>query len=268
MTWKIYKITSPSGKAYIGLTKNSMKCRWGAHCRDAASGSDFVFHRAIRKHGAGNFKIEILTECVDAREAKACERALISAHATFYKSGLGYNLTNGGDGNWGWQPSEQTKARIGAKSKERCAADPSYVQKMIAGRKPGYKPRPRTPEWQAKISAKLKGRIMSPEWIEKIRLAGVGRKQSPETIEKRMKKIRGKRYSAEIKARMSAAHKGKKLSAAHRAAIGAAVRARPPLSDEARASLSAQRRASKLKWLENPENKARLMLNLKQYQSA
>lgn len=265
MTWKIYKITSPPGKAYIGLTKNSMKYRWGAHCRDAANGSDVVFHRAIRKHGAGNFKIEILTECVDAREAKACERALISAHATFYKSGLGYNLTNGGDGNWGWQPSEQTKARIGAKSKERHAADPSYLQRMIAGQKAGYKRPPRTPEWSAKIAATLKGRVFSPEWIEKIRQAGYKRKNSPETRAKISASNKGRVNSPEALARMAQTKRGKSLTAEHKAAISAGALKNPRIYTEKQKQ---ERSARRLKWLENPENKARLMLNLKQYRAA
>lgn len=208
MTWSIYKITGPSGRAYVGLTRNSVAARWRTHLRAAASGSELALHRAIRKHGSENFRIDVLTECESEREAKTCERALISAHATFHTTGTGYNLTNGGDGNWGWRPSAETKRKIGAKSKERHAANPDYLRKMIAGRKPGQKRPPRSAEWCAKLSAKLKGRVMSPEWIEKIRQAGYRRKNSPETRAKISASNKGRVNSPEALARMARTKRG------------------------------------------------------------
>jgi group I intron endonuclease len=47
----IYKVTSPSGKVYIGQTTKSLKQRMRSHKNAAVSGSNAPFHRAFRKYG-------------------------------------------------------------------------------------------------------------------------------------------------------------------------------------------------------------------------
>lgn len=103
--WIIYKHTSiRSGKAYIGVTKNSMKTRWQKHVRDAINGSALHFHRAISLYGAENWTHEILADKIDTlEEAFALEKYYIKKEGTFEN---GYNLTIGGEGNPGLQKPE------------------------------------------------------------------------------------------------------------------------------------------------------------------
>lgn len=103
--WIIYKHTSiRSGKAYIGVTRNSMKTRWQKHVRDAINGSNSHFHRAIRLYGAENWTHEILVDKIDTlEEAFALEKHYIKKEDTFEN---GYNLTIGGEGNPGLQKPE------------------------------------------------------------------------------------------------------------------------------------------------------------------
>lgn len=185
MTWIVYKLTDPEGRAYIGISGRTLAVRFKQHCKEAWAGSNLAIHCGIRKYGSDGFKTEILTECVNQIEAKVCERALISAHGTYIRSGRGYNLTIGGDGAEGWRPSDETRAIWRAQRAGRTLS-PEWRAALSESRK-GRKLRvPRSEEWRAKQSAGKKGRMMSAEWRAKIGAAGLGRKQTKETIEKRM----------------------------------------------------------------------------------
>ena len=102
MKFKIYKHTSPwpSGKSYIGQTKESVESRfWGGHVKDAKSGSNFRFHQALRKYNPEDFTTEILHECDTKDEANKAEIKYIKEHKT-YEYDHGYNMTPGGGGGF------------------------------------------------------------------------------------------------------------------------------------------------------------------------
>lgn len=97
----IYCFISPSGKYYIGQTKRTLKSRVAEHISCAKCGKHTAFHRAIKKYGIQNFKLEKLCEIKATRIEELpplldiAERYYIS----YYKK-LGnqlYNLTEGGD---------------------------------------------------------------------------------------------------------------------------------------------------------------------------
>ena len=56
----IYKATFPNNKCYIGQTTKEFHIRKNRHKNDAKSGSNYKFHRAIRKYGWNNLKWLIL----------------------------------------------------------------------------------------------------------------------------------------------------------------------------------------------------------------
>lgn len=91
----VYKHTSPSGKVYIGITKNNPTKRWrngkGYH-------ENSYFWRAICKYGWDSFTHEIVASLLSREEAAAMEVDLIAK----YKSNdpkHGYNITAGGEVN-------------------------------------------------------------------------------------------------------------------------------------------------------------------------
>lgn len=86
----LYRHTSPSGKAYIGIT-NDYTRRCDEHQR--ADGSSPKFHRAIRKYGWDNFTHEILATGMTESEASELEIACIAKWNTVAD---GYNSTSGG----------------------------------------------------------------------------------------------------------------------------------------------------------------------------
>lgn len=90
----IYKHTSPSGKVYIGMTKQDPNKRW-------QNGSGYktqrLFWRAIKKYGWDNFEHKILDDNLTHNEA--CEKEIM--YINQYQSNnpkYGYNVTSGGDG--------------------------------------------------------------------------------------------------------------------------------------------------------------------------
>jgi group I intron endonuclease len=90
----IYKLTSPSGKVYIGRTKNFEK-RMGEHKNTSESNrGDCKIHQAIRKYGWDNFQKEILCE-VSHKQAPIVEEQFIKAYDS-YKTG--YNSIETGAG--------------------------------------------------------------------------------------------------------------------------------------------------------------------------
>ena len=88
----IYKITSPSGKSYIGQTQRSLKVRIVQHTGRGSSCS--ILKAAITKYGWQNMKTEILLEC-DNEHLPMYERHFIQAYDTFGPHG--YNATSGGE---------------------------------------------------------------------------------------------------------------------------------------------------------------------------
>lgn len=84
----IYLVTNLiNGDRYIGKTSKTLEERWYYHCKTAEYGSDTYFHKAIRKYGSENFKVEFLCDGLDDEEIKA-----ISIHQPEY------NMTSGGGG--------------------------------------------------------------------------------------------------------------------------------------------------------------------------
>lgn len=70
----IYRLTSPSGKAYIGLTKNGLKERWRSHCSKAkCSDKRHPLLDSIRKHGPEAFETEVLETGLTKQGAKEAE---------------------------------------------------------------------------------------------------------------------------------------------------------------------------------------------------
>lgn len=86
----VYKHTSPSGKVYIGITKQNPNRRW-------KSGHGYkqnkYFYNAILKYGWKNIKHEILYSNLTLEEACIKEKELISFYS---KSNICYNIAEGG----------------------------------------------------------------------------------------------------------------------------------------------------------------------------
>ena len=102
----IYKITSPSGKAYVGQTKWFAQ-RMARHKNDHVSGCRALCS-AIQKYGWDAMQVEVIWEGAEG-EMDAMEKLLIEQHAT--RVPCGYNLVEGGGANPAKNPEVQAKLK-------------------------------------------------------------------------------------------------------------------------------------------------------------
>ena len=99
----LYKLTSPSGKSYVGISKHSIERRILWHKSDHSC--CHAIKAALKKYGFKNFKKEVLMSNVPLEDLPALEQAAIEEHATMAPAG--YNLTRGGEHN----PMDEPEAR-------------------------------------------------------------------------------------------------------------------------------------------------------------
>lgn len=111
----IYKLTNTlNNKIYIGLTTEKSvaeRCRKRnaeAKYRDARS--SYILN-AIRKHGSDIFVAETIDTAKSLEELKQKEIYYIALYNSTNRN-IGYNLTEGGEGNKGLKMSEATKEKI------------------------------------------------------------------------------------------------------------------------------------------------------------
>ncbi len=200
----IYRITSPSGKSYIGQTTR-FKERMDRH---SLTNSKTKLSNSIKKYGWEAHRVDILWqgECT-GEQLNTLEINFIELYGTFHN---GLNLTEGGEGVKGLRHSEETKAKMSAANKGKKLPPRSEETKAkisAAGRG-----RAQSQEARDRRSAALKGRIFSEEHKTKIRQAREGqpgRSQSEETKAKIRTTLKNRVFSEEHRAKISAAKKGK-----------------------------------------------------------
>ena len=186
----IYRVTNMvNGKVYIGQTRNLSR-RWGDHKR---AGCDFHFHRAIRKHGAENFKFEVIDECLSSHEADLQEVYFIKESCS-HRSEYGYNKTLGGTSIVGFS-DESIAARRGREVSLE-------TRKKLAEASRGFR---HSEETKDLLRKKATGRKVTEETKRKLAESGLGRKQSEETRRKKSAALKGRKFSPETIERLRAA---------------------------------------------------------------
>jgi hypothetical protein len=121
---RIYIITNTlNNHRYIGMTSKSLSSRWSLHKADARRNKQYHLHRAIRKYGEENFKIELLeeTNVISLQDLGNIEIEWIK------KLNPEYNMTTGGEGHTGISLSGEKNGMFNRKhtqeSKEKMSAN-------------------------------------------------------------------------------------------------------------------------------------------------
>ena len=100
-------------------------------------GSGSAFKRALKKYGKENFKRDIVCICFSEQELNKVEYEL-SVFLNVVESDDWYNLAFGGGTTSGWHPSEETRKKIGNKTRERLSDSsnhPRYGKPGLIGEK-------------------------------------------------------------------------------------------------------------------------------------
>jgi len=207
-----------------------MKKRKAVHETNARKGDGYYLHRAMRKYGLENFEWSVLKTSKSDKRLYELEKQFIIELET--RSPKGYNLSDGGEGNPGWVPSEEWREKKRQEQTGRKLSDSTKekLRQANLGKKI-------TEETRAKLKLRKpqrKGAVLSQETKDKISKSKMGKKIGPR--------------SEETKKRMSDSHKGKKLSLEHRKKISRSMlESNHVVSDETRKRLS---KATKQHWEE------------------
>jgi len=107
---KVYCIENKlTGKKYIGVTKGEINRRYKQHkqiAKNPGSPKHCYIHSAMLKHGLENFIVYPLDEANTKEELFEKEKHWIK---TLDTKNNGYNETDGGEGSWGWKPTEEQR---------------------------------------------------------------------------------------------------------------------------------------------------------------
>jgi group I intron endonuclease len=120
--WVIYKITSPSGRIYVGKTMNLPK-RLSVYKSESCKEQTLLYH-SLKKYGYLNHIFEVVDEFSSNNEFASGKeifwiRSFMSHRKKWensdYKYDRGLNLTDGGDGTLGVVVSEETRKKMSEK---------------------------------------------------------------------------------------------------------------------------------------------------------
>ena len=168
----IYKITSPSGKIYIGQTTNYSK-RYNAYKNHKCKLQPKLF-ASIEKYGFINHTIEILKEC-QIEDLNYYERY----YQEYYESVLnGLNLRYTATTDKSGFMSEETKKKMSDSGKGKIITEEWRKNLSIAGTN-----RKHTEEEKQKISQANKGKKKTAEHIAKLPQNQKGFKKKPHSEE-------------------------------------------------------------------------------------
>lgn len=113
-----YKLTSPSNKSYVGVTKKTAQERFEKHKEHALGKRDAgALYSALRKYGPDTFTLEVLVVLDDWQELLELEKQLIQQFNTL--SPNGYNIDKGGKGGRGVPYTEESLKRMSEGQKRR-----------------------------------------------------------------------------------------------------------------------------------------------------
>lgn len=170
----VYKHTTPSGKVYIGITKQTAEGRWK---NGFGYQSSPHFWSAIKKYGWDNIKHEILHD--DLTEEEACEyekRYIAECRSTDRR--YGYNQKTGGE--TGVKFNKEVCRKISEKEKEFYRLHPEKreeIAKRVTGFRHSEEAKEKmriaktgthftmTDEWKKRIGNSNRERIMTDELL-------------------------------------------------------------------------------------------------------
>ena len=182
---------SPSGKRYIGITKQAVKKRWKQGYKHNP-----YFTNAINKYGWDNFEHIVIASGLSKEDACRMEIELINKYQS-NQHDFGYNESSGGElGLAGIKHivSDETRRKLSESHK-------GLVSGMLG--------KQHTEESREKNRQSHLGKSVSLETRQKLSAAHTGRTLSDEHKQKLSDAMSGKKFSEEHKQKLSAAKKGK-----------------------------------------------------------
>lgn len=225
----VYKITSPSGKNYIGSSVNYK--RRLIQYKGTGAKTQTILYNSFAKHGFDNHVFEIVELCT---KENVLEREYYygSLYKVLGEKGLNCKLPKFGDKYQNtrqetidkmkaWKPSEDTIAKMKAAQTKRAKEQPvsDETKQKLREANLGKKA---SDETKKKMSLKGKGRVVSEE--SRIKMGAWKRKPCSEEQKQRLSEInKGKPMLESTKKAISVANTGKTMPQKTKEALTKAV---------------------------------------------
>lgn len=203
----IYKITSPTGKVYVGQSIN-IKQRFNSYLKYNAPGQPML-NNSFKKHGVKNHIFEVIEECsvdqLNSRERFFQEKY----NAINPKKGMNCKYTQADD-------KKQITSKLTL----------SKMSKSHSGKNNQMYGKTHSEEAREKISKTHKGRKLTQEHIDKLKKncarPWFGKKRSEEMKKKISEYRTGRPMPEDVKERIKKTMTGKVFTDLHKKRIGAA----------------------------------------------
>lgn len=170
----LYCVTNKTtGKLYVGVSRRSVRERWGRHVSSARSPRTRL-HGAIAQYGADDFVVETLHTYDTHGEALWAEEALI-LNLDLLATGL--NSRPGGVQSPMWNPEVRSKMSASLRGRTLSPEHRAAIGRAGLGRRRG----PHSEAVRARISAAKRGVSLSEEHRKKIGDGVRGQTRTPET---------------------------------------------------------------------------------------
>ena len=163
--YEVYLITNLlNGKHYVGQTKNGFAFRWQEHLQEAnAKQTNRLLYNALRKHGSENFEVSVLEKDIPQELIDEREKFYISEYKSYFETGLGYNMTLGGQGVHGYKHTDSEKLKISEGTKaaweDLKANQPNKYRQLCEHRSKIAKGKPKSLEHRQKLSQAASQRV-------------------------------------------------------------------------------------------------------------
>jgi group I intron endonuclease len=163
----VYKITSPSGRVYIGQSVNLAK-RFKQYKRLDCKFQSKLYN-SLLKYGVDAHKFEIIAECMP-NELNALEAYYVDFYQSF-NTEHGMNLKQGGSAQGEHSDETKRKISIGNKGKKRSDAAKKWNRERQLGNKSHVYGKKQSIQHRQKLSMSLKGHKVSDETRLKLSVA-------------------------------------------------------------------------------------------------
>ena len=129
MIYSVYAFIFSNKKIYIGITIRCIEIRKKEHIYcSRKKNPKYLVHKAIKKYGEESFVMITLETTNNEDELKMLEKKYIKEYNSYFENEIGYNMSLGGEGNFGYKFTDEIKIKMSQIKKEMYKNNPILIE--------------------------------------------------------------------------------------------------------------------------------------------